>query len=54
MSDVTKFCDKTSESISKGIDIAKRELNQQLIDNEREEIISAQKWMTNQHEQKKG
>ena len=43
MSDVTKFCDKTSESISKGIDIAKRELNQQPIDNESEEIISAQK-----------
>ena len=36
-----KFCDKTIENVSEGIEKIKRELNQQLNYNEREEIISA-------------
>ena len=40
ISDVMKFCDKTTENVSEEIEKTKIELNQQLNDNEREEIIS--------------
>ena len=41
MSDVIKLCDKTIDNVSEGIEKTKRELNQQLNNNEKEEIISA-------------
>ena len=48
MSDVINFCDRTNENVSEtnenvseGIEKTKRELNQQLNDNEREGIIAA-------------
>ena len=41
MSDVINFCDRTIDNVSEGIGKTKRELNQQLNDNEREQIIAA-------------
>ena len=41
MLEVINLCDRTIENISEGIAKTKRELNQQLNDNEREEIIAA-------------
>ena len=39
--DLITFCDKDNESVSQGIKKIKRELNQQLNDNEKEKIIWA-------------
>ena len=40
MLDVIKFCDKINQNLAEGLKKTKRELNRQLNDNERKEIIS--------------
>ena len=50
MSHVIKFCDKTIENVSEGVEKTKRELNQRLNDNDREEIISEKTSLQNNDE----